>query len=140
MCHKNFYRLNEERFWRNYFYRVSLVRQAALGESYLRSVKVPISSNVVEQEESVKSSGFEDKEAQEEKPKINRGGEISKTSMEEQNELENEDDEAENKKLNKILENIISVTQESSFCFNFLSISSKLAVSSERFTFPVSST
>ncbi|CAG9534900.1 unnamed protein product [Cercopithifilaria johnstoni] len=106
-------KLTEERFWRNYFYRVSLVRQAALEENYLRATEVTISSKAVERKESVKLSNFEDKEeAQEEKVKINKGDEISKIGMEEQNEAENEDEQAENRELNEIRKNIISATRE----------------------------
>ncbi|KAL3998193.1 BSD domain family protein [Acanthocheilonema viteae] len=104
-------KLNEERFWRNYFYRVSLVRQAAVGQNCLRVAEVPISSKANEQGESIKSSDFEEKEAEEEKVKINKGDKISKTSMKERKEAENEDSEAENRKLNEIRENI-SATQE----------------------------
>uniref|UniRef100_A0A0R3S4B2 BSD domain-containing protein n=1 Tax=Elaeophora elaphi TaxID=1147741 RepID=A0A0R3S4B2_9BILA len=105
-------KLNEERFWRNYFYRVSLVRQAALGESCLRAAEIPISSKAVEQEENVKSSDLEGKETQEEKIEVNKEDKFSKTSMKEQNEAENEDDDAKDKKLNEICENIASATQE----------------------------
>ncbi|VDK68496.1 unnamed protein product [Litomosoides sigmodontis] len=104
-------KLTEERFWRNYFYRVSLVRHAALGENGM-SAEVPVSSKIVEQWESAKFSGFEDKKAKEEEIKINRGEQISKSNMKEQNIAENEDDGTKNGKLNEIRENIISPTRE----------------------------
>lgn len=115
LCCNVFYRLNEERFWRNYFYRVSLVRQAALGKNCSPVAEVPVSSKAIEQEGSVKSSGLEDKGAQEEKVVVIKGNKIPKTSTKEQNETENEDSEAKNKKLDEIRENITSATQESAF-------------------------
>ncbi|VIO96280.1 Uncharacterized protein BM_BM2244 [Brugia malayi] len=105
-------KLNEKRFWRNYFYRVSLVRQAALGENCSPVPEVPVSSKSVEQDENVKSSSLEDKEAEEKKLEINKRDELSKTSTKEQNETENEDSETKNKKLNEIRENIANATQE----------------------------
>lgn len=77
--------------------------------------EVPVSSESVEQGESAKFVDFEDKEAQEEKIKINKGDEISRSNMKEQNIAENEDSEAKNREFNKIRENIISTTRESSF-------------------------
>ncbi|VDP19480.1 unnamed protein product, partial [Onchocerca flexuosa] len=91
-------KLSEERFWRNYFYRVSLVRQAALGENSLPVAEVPVFSRTVEQKENLKSSDSEDKEAQEQKIEANKRNKISKTSTKEQNETESEDSETKNKK------------------------------------------
>ncbi|MCP9260303.1 hypothetical protein DINM_003668 [Dirofilaria immitis] len=81
--------LNEERFWRNYFYRISLVRQAALGESSLSVAEVPVFSRAIEKEESLKSCDPKDN-VQEQKVEENED-KVSKISMKEQNDIENVD-------------------------------------------------
>ncbi|EJD75251.1 BSD domain-containing protein, variant [Loa loa] len=104
-------KLNEERFWRNYFYRVSLVRQAALGENCPLVAELPVSSRAIELDESVKSSGLEGKKAQEE-VEMKKGDDFLKTSLKKRGETGNEDSEAKNKKLDEVRENIACATQE----------------------------
>ncbi|KAM3720796.1 Synapse-associated protein [Dirofilaria immitis] len=102
-------KLNEERFWRNYFYRISLVRQAALGESSLSVAEVPVFSRAIEKEESLKSCDPKDN-VQEQKVEENED-KVSKISMKEQNDIENVDSEAK-KKSDETHENTANTTQE----------------------------
>uniref|UniRef100_A0A915PLL0 BSD domain-containing protein n=1 Tax=Setaria digitata TaxID=48799 RepID=A0A915PLL0_9BILA len=104
-------KLSEERFWRNYFYRVSLVRQAALGENRLPGMEVSVPSKITEQDESLESSALKDEKAEEEENDLRKTDDTLEIDMKEQNQNENDDSELKNKKLDKIRENITNATQ-----------------------------
>ncbi|VDN30140.1 unnamed protein product [Gongylonema pulchrum] len=107
--------LSEERFWRNYFYRVSLVRQSALGE---QGLPVPESAICTKDVKLARPSESSVQNAASEKDKAVAAAaaeaDIAASTNKEKSESEDDSNEAKDAKLKQIRETVASANQKKS--------------------------
>lgn len=107
------YRLSEERFWRNYFYRVSLVHQSALGEQSLSVAENPICSKNVSEEKPGRPDGNGHEKDETDAAVINNKA---------QREVDADDAEANDEKLKEIRKAVANAAQTSILCIFYCSL------------------
>ncbi|VDK48223.1 unnamed protein product [Anisakis simplex] len=109
------FRLSEERFWRNYFYRISLIRQSIMGERNLVNEQPSCSSEAIDQTASAIVPEQDQMKQQQNTDKISDEGKLSERTEKEETNKEEEGEKRESeieKNLEKVRDSLLNNKQK----------------------------